>query len=257
MRLWPRLPLPRARARVSQLVGRSLEELERASVGATGSLLFAPTGGAPVDQATIRSLRQDLDRTAVRAGYPSIRTRAAHATFDDAALRLLADFPIPVGEAIRPETWAWIAVELVPHLVTWRWTDKNGKVSTERFAGTLVRNSLGRLWYQANRLDRGRTHPDRWLYSDLFTSDQAVALLERPGLAANRRLCLAIGRVWSELPAKNRREGVFREAMKALIVRAGLIRLDVLDDDMLHQVVDDCFASILEALAGAGALAGA
>lgn len=245
MRLWPRLPLPRARARALQLLHRSPEELEQASVGVSCSMLYAPTGGAPVDQALIRALRRELNKLAMHAGYPVNRTRAARTEFDRSTLRLLADYPIAEGEAIRPDTWAWIAVELVPHLVKWRWMNADGSVKVERFAGPLVRNAIGRLWYQANRLDRGRMHPERWFYSDLFTADQIVALLERPGLAANHKLCLAVGHAWSNLPSEIRREQLFRDAMKLLTVRAGLVSLDVLRDEVLHELVSDCFASVL------------
>jgi hypothetical protein len=179
------------------------------------------------------------------AGYPDIRTRKAHAAFDHSAQTLLTDFGIPFGEAIRPEMWAWITVELVPHLICWRWADRNGVAKPERFAGPLVRNALGRLWYQGNRLDRGAAHPERWLYSQRFTSDQAVALLERSALAGHRELCLAVGKCWSELPASARDEKLFREAMKLLIIKAGIVRLDVLSADALDHLVDECFASLM------------
>ncbi len=245
MRLWPRLPLPRARARAAQFDCRPIEELRESANATTASQLFAPTGGARVDTGELRRLKQDLEFAACGAGFPEVNSRKAKSAFDFSVLTLLADYGIPFGEAIRPEMWAWITVELVPHLVSWRWADKSGAVKPERFAGQLVRNALGRLWYQGNRLDRGAKHPERWLFSDRFTSDQAVALLERPSLAGNRELCLAVGRRWAELPAAARDEELFRDAMKLLIVRAGVVRLDVLGEDSLYDLVSESFTILM------------
>lgn len=244
MRLWPRLPLPRARVRASQLAGQSTDVLEANANATTASQLFAPTGGARVDSAELRRLRRELEAVARAAGYPNVHSRAANAIFDADVQSLLTDFGIPFGEAIRPEMWAWLTIELVPHLVSWRWGDRLGMVKPERYGGPIVRNTLGRLWYEGNRLDRGAEHEDRWGLSRSFTSDQSVALLERPGLAGNRHLCLAVGEVWSAMPAASRKEQLFRDAMKLLTVRAGVVRFDVLSDLALRGVVVECFASV-------------
>jgi hypothetical protein len=71
-----------------------------------------------------------------------------------------------------------------------------------------------------------------------------VTFLERPSLAGNRQLCLADGKVWSALRAVARREQHFRDAMKMLTVRAGVVRFDVLSEVSLSGLVDECFASV-------------
>lgn len=240
MRLWPRLPLPRARviAGALPLTLDALEEIDTWSQ--TDSRLFAPTGGIPLDESSIRKLRKDLMQIARVAGYPG-RSQKSHRRFDSEILRYLADASIPFGEAIRSEVWAWTAVVLVPHLVQWRWGTGEGRAKPERFAGPLVRNCFGRLWYQAMMLDRGHRRPDRWAYVDCIGADQAVALLERPSLAANREICQAVGHYWSGLSPQARREEVFRDAMKRLIVRAGIQRLDLLKHDELGTAIADSF----------------
>lgn len=247
MKLWPRLPLPRARARALQIMTRSLEDLRSASEVISEVGVFAPTGGVKVTPAELRAFRRKLEAVAIEVGYPNRRSRSSASAFDDGVLQLLADVPMAVGEALRSEMWAWVTVELTPHLVKWRWQDPDGTVNIERFAGTLVRNCFGRLWYQANRLDRGAAEEARWSYSDAFTSDQSVALLERPSLAGERAICLSIGQYWSSLPRHLRDQKVFREAMKLLTIRAGIINLDVLEPADLDNVVAACFDPLLHA----------
>lgn len=248
MRLWPRLPLPRARVTAAEVASLTVEQLSRLPVNREASRLFAPTGGIRVDDVVVRDLRTRLEGIASGAGFPAIVRRDGRARFDNDASQFLVDYPMSPGEALRPEVWAWIAVVLVPHLVKWRWAGENGAVALERFAGGVTRNALGRLWYQGMSLDRGRSEPQRWLYSQSFGADQAVALLERPSLAGNRRICLAVGKVWTSLPEAKRKEELFRQTMKALIVRGGLIRLDVLGADAMEEVVRACFVVTMQRL---------
>lgn len=245
MKLWPRLPLPRARALGAELSGVTVDQLRARPWMSGAPRLFAPTGGVRVDDDTLRRLRVDLESCAEAVGYPHRTGREHRARFDSESLRLLADGPMPFGEAIRAETWAWLTVILVPHVVRWRWSDDDGRVSPERYAGPLLRNALGRLWYQAMSLDRGTTDPHRWLYVDQFGADQAVALLERPSLASSRVVCLSVARAWAALPESARKERLFRETMKALLVRSAVQRLDVLNARALDEAVDAAFLTTM------------
>lgn len=246
MNLWPRLPVPRARAIASRFEGTSPTEVA-ATAGDDIPLLFAPTGGVPVQSAVLLALKAQLEGIANANGYPQRPTLTARRGFDANALRLVAESRIPFGEAIRPEVWAYITVALVPHLVQWRWGLISKEFPLERWAGPLVRNALGRLWYQATLLDRGSPE-DRWLYSDSLGADQAVSLLERPRLAANRIVCTAVARHWAGMAADDQLEDVFREAMKSLVVQDELRRLDALEATELSDVVAASFGRALIAV---------
>lgn len=242
MKLWPRLPLPRAQALARDYSAMSLEELEDIVRNPRATRLFAPTGGTPVDDGTLRRVRQAVVKCAVSAGYPRAADHSSKAAWDDGITRYLADLSIPLGEAIRPETWAWLCTVLVPDVVRWRWVRSDDTVTVERFAGPLYRNALGRLWYAAVALDRGKEHPERWLFVDSLGADQQVSLLERPSLAANASVCAAVGESWLQWSERPQREKLFREAMKVLLVRGAICRLDVLSEQDLAQVVNDAFA---------------
>jgi hypothetical protein len=236
------MPLARAQARIKSYGAASAEQL-RALAWHGGSIgLIAPTGGVPVPSQTLYHLRRRLEEFAQGCGYPNPAGRADAAKFDDLALQHLAECEIPIGEGIRPEMWAWISVELVPHLVRWRWPIGEDKLRLERFAGPIIRNAFGRLWYQGQALDRGKDHRERWLYSSLLGADQRVSLFERPSLAGDRSICMTVAAYWASLPENGRSEELFREAMKALVVRIGVQHLDMLTPAELEEVVTTCFA---------------
>ena len=53
------------------------------------------------------------------------------------------------AEAAVPEVWTFVACQLVPDVVMWRW----GRDNQERWLGRgLVRHAFGRLWWQAHVL---------------------------------------------------------------------------------------------------------
>jgi hypothetical protein len=244
MNLWPRLPLPRGRALAAAFAHLDVQELENRAIPSGADRLYAPTGGAPVSYATLLHLRAEIEALAKQAGYPEPAGKQGNSRFDHSALRFFADLAIPFGEALRAETWAWICVVLLPHVAKWRWPGTDGNLRLERFAGPLVRNCFGRLWYQAHSLDRGTDCPPRWAFADALGADQAVALFERPSLAANPDVCRTIARHWAMIPRDRRKEEMFREAMKALVVRAAYQRFDVLPKQTLERVVAQCFSRL-------------
>lgn len=242
MILWPRLPLPLARTTAARLIDGDLRDLEQAGWSLDPPALFAPTGGVRIDVAEVRRLRKDLIGLARRSGYPAPLRKNHITAYDQGIMECLADAPMSMGEGLRPETWAWLAVCLVPHLVRWRWPAREDNLRIDRFAGPLYRNSLGRLWYQARALDGGKDDPERWRLATALGADQQVALFERPSLAASPVVSRAVVHGWLRLPSTQRSEAVFRQTMKSLIVRAGIQRLDLLPTDDLNRTMDAEFA---------------
>jgi hypothetical protein len=239
--LWPRLPLPIARTRAASLLGAEFAELEERAGSFDGPPLYAPTGGVRIDQSALRRLRSELIDVARSSGYPVRLTRNATPDYDRQTMECLVDAGMPIGEGLRPETWAWMAVMEVPQLVLWRWPPYEDRLRLERFAGPLYRNGLGRLWYQGVALDMGRGVADRWRLTSALGADQQVALFERPGLCASPHVARQIAEGWLRVPGNQRTEEVFRQAMKHLIVRAAVRRLDLLSADPLNEVIDSAF----------------
>jgi hypothetical protein len=210
---------------------------------------FAPTGGRRVTDAELVKLRQDLDTIATSVGFPA-DTLLARQQFDRQVARFLGEAELPPGEMLRAETWAWIAVHLVPHLVQWRFGSGDGTAAAERFAGSLQRNAIGRLWYRAWVFDSGAGHPERFDLVDQLPEDATVAILERTSIASDHRLARMLAESWvrhrDETPSLG--ETLLRRAAIRIRVAAVVRELAALDDNDLGEVVDRVLSEIVSIL---------
>lgn len=78
---------------------------------------------------------------------------AQYDTAMDAALsqKLHKLLPLSRREAADNRLWAWLGLVKYPEYVGWRWkpSSTNSLRSSERFAGSLVRQTFARLWWAA------------------------------------------------------------------------------------------------------------
>lgn len=241
MKLWPRLPLPRAQVILRDQAALDYDQLSRYWEEKSDVAIFAPVGGSPVAKADLESLRKFIVASAIASGYPGTSARVKRAAFDLTLSTGLPAFPIPIGEGLRPEVWAWIAVVLVPHILRWRWGGGGRDVPSDRGAGSIYRNAFARLWHAGRILDRGQGASERWGYLEAMGADQMVALLERPSLGSNPLIARAIADVWTRLPDSQRSERLFREAMKTFLISAAVVELDALTPPELKSMAKGTF----------------
>ena len=213
----------------------SLQQLEAIDLPPLETEQFAPTGPERVQEDYLRTLRVELEAIAQAAGYPS-RTEQAFRDFDGNAATYLAQRDLPVGQAIRSDTWAWIAVHLVPHLVEWRFGSSERQASARRYAGILQRNAIGRLWYRAHVMREDGD--DAWATLRLVNEDSHVAILERTSIARDHRLSKAIIRQWQKLGGG---EDTLRAALIRIRLQLLLQDLSGLSDSHLLPVIDWAF----------------
>lgn len=239
MRLYPRLHVAHAGAIASTFSGVSPEMLRERPIPSLDGAGFAPTGGSRVTTEEIVDLRRSLDRIADAAGFPT-HSPAARQEFDRKAAAFLGSANLPPAEALRAESWAWIAVCLVPHLVQWRFGGDDRAARPERFAGSLQRNTIGRLWFRAWVFDTGEANPDRWRLMNSLPEDATVAILERTRIASHHRLARELALRWAarreRLPVSS--EDVLREAAKRIRILAVVRELQVLDERELGDSVE-------------------
>jgi hypothetical protein len=235
-RRFPRLKASRATPMLARQQALALADLERWPLPDLTSEQFAPTGPSKISLSELAALRVALDGAAREAGYPASEDEARR-QFDRKATRLLGERELPEDEMLRPDTWGWIAIHLVPHLVRWRWQNEAGNVTPARYCGIVQRNAIGRLWYRAYVLDEGPEHADRWALADALTEDAAMNLLERTTLASDRRLSRSIMRHWASATGGTGLEGRLREGLIRVRIEAVLRDLAVLDDKDLDAVV--------------------
>lgn len=241
MQLFPRIPLLRARALLAALHDRSPEHLGRAPVPTLDGAQFASTGGNRVPLSSLLAIRSRIDEILDDVGFPA-STLAARQRFDRDVMVHLGELSLPAGEMLRAEVWAWLTIRLVPHAVAWRFMGRDGSVSTERFAGSIHRNALGRLWLRSWVLDDPGS-PDRWSLATALTEDAAVALLERASLAADHRLARSIVRCWLEWQRSGtpELEALLRGAMKRIRVMVTMIEPLAMSDCSMNELVRSAF----------------
>jgi hypothetical protein len=249
MQLYPRLHLSNAGALASAFQGIEPTALRRCQPPPLSGQRFAPTGGHRVTDVELRGLRQGLDSIADAAGFPA-DTLAARQQFDRGAARLLGLADLPPGEMLRPETWAWIAVHLVPHLVQWRFGARDARTITERFAGSLQRNAIGRLWFRAWVFDRGPEHTNRFELIERLTEDACVAILERTTIASDHRLAKLLVHQWLRRKSEEQAgaEELLRETAKRIRVLAVVQELSVLDSNEVELAVGEALEETRRAL---------
>lgn len=227
---------------VATHTGRSPVQLRSAPLPNLDGAQFAPTGGSRIQVGALLALRSKLDEILDDVGFPE-STLPARQRFDREVMVHLGELSWPPGEMLRAEVWAWIAVRLVPHAIAWRFMGRDGSVTMERFAGSIHRNALGRLWLRSWVLD-DRGTADRWSLATALTEDAAVALLERASLAADHRLARAIVRCWIDLQRSGvpDLEGLLRGAMKRIRVMVAMLEPLAMSDDATNQLVHSAFS---------------
>lgn len=237
--LYPRLPAAVARSRLALIRRRTLAQLECLAATQDPDAIYAATGGTRVTPDVLQSLRIKLLGEARLCGFPQ-RSGKDAVQFDWAAAPLLLDvLRLSSGEACRNEVWSFIAIIVLPDLVTWRFPSQN----EERFLGG-ERNTFQRMWWRAYLLrEPGATDPWRLIR---LPEDALVGLMERPGISSNprvtRAIAVAIMDLIATLPSEKREAG-WRLAYKLVRRRIPLVNLDALDPrELTAQLNEICRA---------------
>ncbi|MFK7891600.1 MAG: hypothetical protein AB8B63_12370 [Granulosicoccus sp.] len=202
---------------------------------------YTESGGSRVGTQALRELCDGIRGIATDCGWPEADTVVARARFDAQAAAWLAVHPLlQSGEALRDDVWACLAICLLPDVALWRFD-----FSPARLLGG-VRNTFQRLWIRGNALDRGE-HSDepRWYLLETLSEDALVAITERPSIAADRQLALALAEGWVRCSAvfgSSVMESVMRRVILKVRMRAETELFCVLPPLELAQLIDREFA---------------
>ncbi len=112
--------------------------------------VYAPTGGVPAGRDHLLALGDAVRGCAAEFGYPDGPVQDIRA-FDRALASVVFETTdMAPAEAAAPEVWTYLATQLVPDVVMWRWQPR---FNEKRWIGRgLVRHTFGRLWWQAYAL---------------------------------------------------------------------------------------------------------
>jgi hypothetical protein len=234
--------LPRlSAAAVDQLLGTASPSGPAADVieDLPDAITFGAVGGSRLHPLDLRALKDGVEIIARENGYPATDTTGARAAFDAACARHLAGVEIlRSGEAHRDDVWAFMAAYLFRPITRWRYSD-----APERHHGG-VRNTFQRLWMRGTILDRGEAHSERWGLVEALTEDAFVAILERPALAADRPLALALAEGWVSAASRYGRpamQSIMRTAVIRIRMRNEILALGSLSTAELRDVIDSVF----------------
>ena len=236
--LFPKLSSDDATRQFAVVVSAPLAELERMATINPPGRYFLSTGGNPVSDQKLMAMSESIGMLAREHGYPASRGREGLSAFDAACAAYLADsWPAGWGEALRPESWAYVAAAMFPHLSRWRFET----LKLERVWGSIYRNVFGRLWLRGVLFGRPPGHPARWELLEALGEDAFVSIMERPSLSANPAVALAIAESWlktrTALPGVNM-EALNREAMKRVRLIIDPCNLDVLESEELSKALE-------------------
>jgi hypothetical protein len=192
--LYPRLTPLAARARLAEYTGGTVDDLRRNSEPRHPDMYFAATGGEPASGDHLNRLADTLRQTVTAHGYPEPADDEAHTKADRALAAVLIDhMRLRPAEAGAKDLWTFLAVQLVPDVVAWRWQDTT---SDQRWiCSDITRHALGRLWWQAYTL--GTPTADGGTDTSLLTGlneSELNQIFERRSIGGRPALARAVAR---------------------------------------------------------------
>lgn len=196
-------------------------------------------GGLEIDEERLAGLRAGILELGRAHGYPGAPTSIG--IFEGRCARLLhSELGISPHEASDEGVWSHLTTCWLMDIAVWRW---DGIGDERRFRGDVNRNTFRRLWWRAEVFGDG---------FDLaqLGEDEFVNIMERPTIAANRRLVRMLSTAFLERlerGAQSDRMTLMREACKHIIRITPIIDLFALDDAALRSLL----CAILDAAATA------
>jgi hypothetical protein len=279
MNILPRLDRGFATALVSELQGLSPSEArERAREGADElefHIRYTEVGGQQLALKELVGLCAHLREQAGTLGYPLVPCATSDGrAFDLGVARALGAFlgqhDVPVGEAGRDGFWLLLACGLLPDLVIWRWSSNPGgewKSVTEARYTSFNRGAFSLPWWWTRVFREAGGDEPVWSVLDELTSDNVVAVVERPSIAGQPGLGLAIAgahrrhmqpfaRTGLRRPKKDGsgkdesigHESLLRDVMKRVIRFGGFIEWSLLTLAEREALVEEVFVAARVAL---------
>lgn len=203
---------------------------------------YPPVGGSRIEREELFALRGDLLGIAREHGMPGSPQRLPE--FEArCARRLHEKLGMSPHEASHDEVWTYLTCCWLLDVAVWRFgTDADER----RFLGNVNRNTFRRMWWRAEVLGPG-------IDLSRLGEDELVNIMERPTIAADRRLARGIAGEF--LRRVERGEGrermqLMRDAMKRLLRLSPFVSFAALADDALHELVSDTFDAAVAGLGG-------
>ena len=175
--------------------------------------------------------------------HSDLTSKEAQASWDSKLSGVILEaFPFSRYDAMRIETWRYVALKVVPDLTLLRYRP-NGSLHDQIF-GRVDRNVIGRLWLRA---DYEREAPG--LMRD-FKEDNLTGLFERTSLVSNPRVGLVVAQEVAELYKRglgpNNKEELIRDFYKRLVRLMAVRNFDLMPEPTLRIHISEAMAASLK-----------
>ncbi len=254
--LYPQLRLSVAARRFEELHGKSIEQLASIASSDTSMSTYSPIGGRRATSAELCVLRERLLGMAADHGFPGPARMRNRNAFDRSLGIILHDETgLTPGEASLGPVWAFLALSLLPDVCAWRFPPSSaGALTADRFkAGDLTRHTLARTWTRAHVLRQPKSSDPYNLLKGIAEADLDQIMARRRSVAASPQLVRAVvychqhDESGSGLPPRT----ILRDSLMRLLRILAFIDVDVLHEDELRDLVQECRAATAAALTAA------
>lgn len=214
-----------------------------------------PTGGLPVDEPTLKRLREMIVEAAHHHGFPGKRPRSFLA-FELQVAEIFAVWDplwihaLPSGESLRNACWTFLTVVVLPDVALWRWPPSTGGEADKAWKTRMLgggRNAFQRIFRRVLSLDRGPSHPDRWGLIRELREDDFSNILERPSLGSNSHIAVCLAEEYLAMRERLSSSSaeiqtrVYREATKDMRAYGVVQTLDLLPRVDLENLIRQTF----------------
>lgn len=187
-----------------------------------------------VTDSELKQLREELYALAVKNGFPEALKPAAVRNFDQPASEVLdRRMELLPAEAANQEIWSFLTLILLPDIAAWRYPNTQNKFDFERWLGT-ERNVFRKLWWRQATLGKS--------LNELVGEDEAVGIMERPGLSGNADVARAIVRAFDAVYkdfSELGRSGVMRAVMVSVRRLVPLLNFEFYTEDELYELLKE------------------
>ncbi|WP_296204202.1 hypothetical protein [uncultured Corynebacterium sp.] len=187
-----------------------------------------------VTRQELQELRSKVLAVAQAQGFPGQASKNARRTFDQQVSEVLDEsIDLLPAEAANREIWNFLTLVVMPDIAAWRYPNDAKKLTFERWLGT-DRNVFRKLWWREVTLGSKLNRQ--------LGEDEAVALMERPGLSGNPLVARAIAQSFLDV-AKEFDDQPRSELMRAISLNVRkhlpLLNFEYFTEDELTTLFSD------------------
>ncbi|WP_155994100.1 hypothetical protein [Corynebacterium vitaeruminis] len=238
---FPRISDAVASALIARILELDYKELAQSASATHPMVTYYATSVERVDPKVLVELRTKLVDLAHDAGFPTPLPKASVSKFDQPASQILdRSLDLFPAEAANNEVWNFLTLVLLPDLAKWRYPNEKSRLDFERWMGGH-RNVFRKLWWREAVLGHE--------LNSQIGEDEAVGIMERPGLASNPALARSLARALLATHGDAKgisRSDFMRKAMVNVRKRLPLVEFESFSEDELGALTLRIFGETAE-----------